>query len=97
MLDKVTSFQPIEGVSPSLPVKEPKHGLFEQLVNSVDSVNELQKTSGDTKADYVAGVEGVGMLDVMVATSSASVAFTGLVEVRNKVQEAYKEIMNMAI
>lgn len=97
MIEKISSFQPIEGLSPSLPVNEPKNGLFEQLVSGVESVNELQHESGKVKADYVVGTEGVGMLDVMVATSSASVAFTGLVEVRNKVQEAYKEIMNMAI
>ena len=97
MIEKVSSFQAIEGFSPSLPVNEPKNGLFEQLVSGVESVNELQQESGQVKADYISGTEGVGMLDVMVATSSASVAFTGLVEVRNKVQEAYSEIMNMAI
>lgn len=97
MIEKISSFQPIEGLSAQLPIKEPQNGLFEQLVSGVDSVNQLQKDSSNIKADYIHGVEGVGMLDVMVATSSASVAFTGLVEVRNKVQDAYKEIMNMAI
>lgn len=97
MIENISSFQPIEGLSSSLSVEEPKNGLFEQMVSGVDSVNALQQESSQLKADYITGVENVSMLDVMVSASSASVAFTGLIEVRNSVQDAYDEIMNMAI
>ncbi len=97
MIEAISTVQPLEGLGSGLNVSKVQPGVFEQLVEGVNQVNGLQLNSGQVKADYVAGVNNVDMLDVMVASSSASVAFTGLVEVRNKVQEAYKEIMNMAI
>jgi flagellar hook-basal body complex protein FliE len=39
----------------------------------------------------------VDITDVMVASQKASVAFQATVQVRNKVIEAYKDVMNMAI
>ena len=43
------------------------------------------------------GDENVSLVDVMIAGQKSRVAFSALVEVRNKLLSAYQEIMNMQV
>ena len=71
---------------------------FGQLMNqAINNVNELQKTSGDMRTAYEIGKPGVDITDVMIASQKASVSFQALTQVRNKLVEAYKDVMNMPI
>ena len=67
------------------------------LKQSIDAVNELQKTSGDLKKRMDMGDETVSMVDVAVASEKAKVAFTAMTEVRNRVIQAYQEVLSMPI
>lgn len=64
---------------------------------AIDKVNEIQQTSGATASAYVKGDPSVDITDVMIASQKSSIAFQAMTQVRNKVVEAYKDVMNMPI
>ena len=68
--------------------------LFSQ---AIDKVNEVQKASGAISKAYVRGDKNVDVTDVMIASQKSGVAFDSMVQVRNKLVDAYKDIMNMPV
>jgi len=71
---------------------------FGQLLkNSVNEVNETQKTAKNLAAAFEAGDANVNLSEVMVAIQKASVSFQAMTQVRNNLVSAYKEIMNMQV
>jgi flagellar hook-basal body complex protein FliE len=71
---------------------------FSQLLkNSINEVNETQKTAKDLAAAFEAGDKNVNLSEVMVALQKASVSFQAMTQVRNNLVSAYKEIMNMQV
>lgn len=46
---------------------------------------------------YIKGDPNVSISDVMIASQKSSVAFQAATQVRNKLVEAYKDVMNMPI
>lgn len=70
--------------------------FLETMRSAVDTVNEQQKLSRELQNAYVRG-EDVPLTDVAIAMQKSSVAFEATVQVRNKILEAYKEIMNMTV
>lgn len=81
---------PVEGT-----VKTPSFG--DLMTQAVNKVNDVQKTSSAMAEAYERGVAGVDITDVMVASQKASVAFQATVQVRNKLIDAYRDVMNMPI
>ncbi|GAB4288082.1 MAG: flagellar hook-basal body complex protein FliE [Methylophaga sp.] len=69
----------------------------EVMQNAVGQVNALQKNSGELKTAFELGDPNVDLADVMIASQKASVAFEATLQVRNKMVEAYQEIMRMSI
>jgi flagellar hook-basal body complex protein FliE len=67
------------------------------MQNAVGQVNELQQSSGDLKTAFEMGDPNVNLADVMIASQKASVAFEATMQVRNKMVEAYQEVMRMSI
>lgn len=67
------------------------------LTQAINNVNGLQKTSSDLQTRFDRGDEGVSLSDVMIARNKSSVAFEATIQVRNKLVEAYKELMNMPV
>lgn len=71
---------------------------FSALLNqAINNVNSLQKTSGDLQTRFDRGDADVSLSDVMIARNKSSVAFEATVQVRNKLVEAYKDLMNMPV
>lgn len=68
--------------------------LFKQAINSV---NETQQQSSALSTAYETGDPKVSLAQVMVASQKASVSFQAVTQVRNKLVEAYKDIMSMPI
>jgi len=72
-------------------------GNFQQLLsNSINQVNELQQQSGALKTALEQG-QDVDLSRVMIASQKASLSFNAMVEVRNKLIDAYKDVMNMPL
>ncbi|MFA6052152.1 MAG: flagellar hook-basal body complex protein FliE [Methylobacter sp.] len=65
------------------------------LKRSIDSVNDTQQTAGKMAQDFETGDTSVSLAEVMVASQKASVSFQAMLQVRNKLVEAYKDVMNM--
>jgi flagellar hook-basal body complex protein FliE len=67
------------------------------LTQSLDKVNEMQEHSGKMKTAFELGDPNVSLPQVMIASSKANLAFQATLQVRNKVVEAYQEIMRMPV
>jgi flagellar hook-basal body complex protein FliE len=65
--------------------------------DALDSVNDLQSTSGKLQEAYIRGDSNVDITRVMVASQKSSIAFQAVVQVRNKLVDSYKDIMNMPV
>jgi len=72
-------------------------GFGDLLKNSINAVNDLQQQSSALRTSFELGDAEVDLATVMIASQKASIAFQATVEVRNKLVEAYKEVMQMAI
>lgn len=77
---------------------EQKNGVgFKETINNyVSEVNDLQIKAGESIENFATGkVENVH--EVMIAMSKAEVSFKFMMETRNKLVDAYKEIMRMQV
>ena len=84
-----------EGVNSSSPVES--NNFSTMLNESIEKVNEIsQKASAITKR-FEMGDPQVTLPEVMIAKAKAGFAFEGMVQVRNKVVDAYQEIMRMQV
>lgn len=72
-------------------------GFDEAMSQAVNKIHDLQQTSGDMADAYQQGDPNVAITDVMIASQKASVSFEAAVQVRNKLVEAYRDVMNMPI
>ncbi|CAA9891810.1 flagellar basal-body component [Candidatus Methylobacter favarea] len=78
------------------PVQEEGPADFSALLKqSIDSVNDTQQAAGKMAAAFETGEANVSLAEVMVATQKASVSFQAMLQVRNKLVEAYQDVMNM--
>jgi flagellar hook-basal body complex protein FliE len=85
--------------SNTAPKTEPagQNEFAELLKNSIDGVNETQQHAAQMKTAFELGEDNVELAEVMVAVQKSSVSFEAMVQVRNKLVEAYKDVMNMPI
>ena len=67
------------------------------LINSLNTINQMQTSAKKQSENYLAGVPGIGLNDVMVSMQKSSIALNLGVQVRNKLVNAYQEIMNMPV
>jgi flagellar hook-basal body complex protein FliE len=86
-------------ISPSLVKKnnspaEATENFSQLLKKSIDEVNKMQVQSDQLTEKLVRG-ENVDLHQVMIASQKASITLQTTMEVRNKVVEAYQEIMRM--
>lgn len=71
---------------------------FSQLLKtSVDKVNEAQQHGRAMATAFEQGQEDTSLAEVMVAMQKSSLSFDAMVQVRNKLVEAYKDVMNMPV
>jgi len=71
---------------------------FSDLLSSaVNSVNETQMKSAELSKSYELGDPGVSLSQVMIQSQKATVSFQALTQVRNKVVQAYQDIMKMPV
>lgn len=67
------------------------------LKSAIDGVNGAQLNSKDMQQAFEMGDKNLSLAEVMLAKEKAGIAFEATVQVRNKVLEAYKQIMNMPV
>jgi flagellar hook-basal body complex protein FliE len=76
--------------------KEAGPSFADTLKEAVQSVNQLSLES-DYKAQELATGKTDDIAGVMIATEKADIALRAMVQVRNKIIDAYQEIMRMQV
>lgn len=66
------------------------------LADSLNKVNEAQVQS-DVATEKLANGEKIDLHEVMIASQKASITLQTTLEIRNKVIEAYQEVMRMQV
>ena len=65
------------------------------LQQSIAAVNHTQQGAEKMTEAFETGATNISLADVMVSTQKATVSFQAMLQVRNKLVEAYKDVMNM--
>ncbi|AOE86515.1 flagellar hook-basal body complex protein FliE [Pseudomonas sp. TCU-HL1] len=69
----------------------------DMLGKAVNKVADTQKVSTEMATAFEVGQKGVDLTDVMIASQKASVSFEAMTQVRNKLVQAYQDIMQMPV
>jgi len=69
-------------------------GFSASLRQAIESVDRLQRESETAQAAFAGGAE-VDLHDVLIKVEEAELAFKTMMEIRNKLVDAYREIMRM--
>lgn len=86
-----------ESVSGKKDVKKGDSSAFlDVLRNSINKTNELQKEASNAVGMLASG-EKIDLHNAMIAAEKADVSFRLMMEVRNKIVEAYHEITRMQV
>ena len=78
------------------PMAEAAKPFGEVLNESINEVNKLQINADQAVEDMVSG-KNKNIHETMIAISKADLAFRMTLQVRNKVMEAYQEVMRTSL
>lgn len=67
------------------------------LAQSLNQVDSTQKQAESLAARATAGDKSVNMHEVMIAMQTATLSLQETIQVRNKIVNAYQEIMNIQV
>ena len=67
------------------------------LKGALAGVNDAQNHAGALARSFELGEPGAELASVMVAAQQSQVAFRATVEVRNRLVQAYRDVMNMPL
>jgi flagellar hook-basal body complex protein FliE len=85
--------------SPPKPVEAKTTGkasFVDYLKDSIKDVNEIQKNADKAAVDLASG-KNENIHETMLKAAQAELSFNFMVQIRNKVLEAYQEIMRMPV
>ncbi len=72
-------------------------GFQSQLSKALSAVSESQKAAADLQMQVQMGNPTVSLEETMVAMQKSQIGFQATMQVRNKLVQAYSEIMNMQV
>jgi flagellar hook-basal body complex protein FliE len=78
-------------------VGAPPSDFANLMKNSVDHVATMQNQATALADAYEAGDKSVDLTKVMLEVQKAGLAFRAMTEVRNKLIDAYSQVMNMSV
>jgi flagellar hook-basal body complex protein FliE len=67
------------------------------MKQAIEKVSEQQGTAANLVNAFETGSSDASLSEVMIAMQKASVSFQAMTEVRNRLIDAYHEVMNMPI
>jgi len=99
-ISQVSIAQPIQptltqSVAQTIPSQD-KESFGTVLKNAISTVNDSQIAS-DKMTDKLVNGDNVELHDVMITAQKANITLNTALQVRNKVVEAYQEIMRMTV
>ena len=93
-LDAIKRLNPTTESAKGLNTDIGRFDFRQVLTEALNNVNALQKSAAVGAQDFALGVDD-NIHKVMIATEKAQLAMDMTVAVRNKVLEAYKELMRL--
>jgi len=92
----------IQSIEPNMGIKDAQKvdnsSAFSNILkDSIGKVNDAQIQSNLLQEAFQKGDPNVDVTKVMLAMQKSSVSFQAMVQVRNKIIQAYQEIMNMPV
>lgn len=72
-------------------------GFQEALTSALQATSALQKESGRLSKEFTLDNSTVSLEETMIAGQKSGIAFQATLQVRNKVVQAYSDIMNMQV
>ena len=98
-----SNLKALQGVGPSKGISNPGEtngtdgpSFADTLAQSLDKVNTLQKKADVAIQDFITG-DTQNIHETMLAVGKADLAFRLTMQVRNKMVEAYQEVMRMQV
>lgn len=67
------------------------------MKGAVDHIATMQNQAGALADAYEAGDQSIDLTRVMLEVQKAGLAFRAMTEVRNKLVDAYQQVMNMSV
>ena len=101
MLSQLRTAQALASRKPQAPAAAeaaPKEGDFAGVLkSSLGEVARLQNHAEQTSKAFTVGDPNTNLQDVMISMQKSTIAFQQAVQVRNKLVQAYHDIMNMQV
>ena len=98
VLAEVRSLQARASGIPETPAAGAQPADFANLMkDSVDHISSMQNQATALADAYEAGDKSVDLTKVMLEVQKAGLAFRAMTEVRNKLIDAYTQVMNMSV
>ena len=86
------------GISPEVPTGGARPTDFASLLkDSVEHIAAMQNQATALAGAYETGDKSVDLTRVMLEVQKAGLAFRAMTEVRNKLVDAYQQVMNMSV
>ena len=96
--DGLSSISRLGGISDSAAyASQPKLDFQSVLKDAIRGISDAQTTAQSKAQAYQLGDDKVSLEEVMISMQRASLAMQGMVQVRNRLVEAYREVMNMQV
>jgi len=96
VLQQMRALAPSMGAAPASSGEAAAGGFAGELQKSLARISNAQESASRQAEAFEMGKPGVALNDVMVDLAKAGIGFQTGIAVRNKVVDAYKEVMNMA-
>ena len=98
VLSQMRAMQALARNESSSPMEAKVAAPFSELMSqSIDQVNDSMQESKSIAARFETGDPSVSLAEVMINAQKASIQFSGMTEVRNKLLTAYKDVMHMPV
>jgi len=101
VLDQIRALQgrsTIAAVAPLNVNATPQASDFASMLkSSVEHIATMDSKASALANSYEAGDKSVDLTKVMIEVQKASLAFHAMTEVRNKLVDAYQQVMNMSV
>lgn len=72
----------------------PSENFSDLFASAINNTKALQSQAADLSRRFVSGEEGISVADVMQANHKSEISMEATKQVRNKLLEQYKEILN---
>ena len=98
LIGSTSGLGPVQPAAPKLPQSGPEPGpsFKEVLINHIEQVNRLQQDAATAVEDLTSGKRD-DLATVLMAQRKADEAFHMLLQVRNKLTDAYEELKQIRV